>query len=93
MSFLLLYSDAIDLCGALLRISKGLNARVEIVIPDGCHGMWNSALGEWERAVGVARVWSASHWARSAAEWELRAGCIWRGSVGIIERKVKRQKL
>ena len=72
-----------SLYGSLLRLSKCLNARVEIVVPDGYQEAWCGVIREWEEAlgVGVVRAWPAS-------QWTPQSDCIWRGCVSVVERKV-----
>lgn len=61
---------------ALLRLKTWHMASIHMVIPDERQDAWRGALQEWEEAVGVARVWSASQWAPEL-------GVIWRGSIHV----------
>jgi hypothetical protein len=60
---------------ALLRLRTWHSACVHIIVPDEQRDAWCRPLCEWEEAVGVARVWSASQWRPP------EPGVIWRGSI------------
>lgn len=81
----LIFSVAIYLFGALLRLRTWHCANIEMIVPDSCRMVWCTPLKEWAEAVGVAKVWSAS-------EWAPQSGVIWRGNIRITKQKVCKKK-